>query len=65
MTCKCQSCNQQYSIDIIIDNNLWDKIKPANKSEESGLFCGRCIVKKIESLSSGYTAFQLEEITNE
>ncbi len=64
MTCKCQSCSQQYSIDIIIDDSLWAKIKPSNKSKESGLLCGQCIIKKIEHLYSDYSAFQLKEITN-
>ncbi len=58
MTCICQNCNKEFKVDVIIDDNLWKKIKPKNSNELDGLLCGQCIMGKIESVT-GYAAFTL------
>ena len=52
MSCKCQNCNEQYKIDLLIPNNLWSKIRPGQpkSDKESGLLCGSCIMSKLEKL---------------
>ena len=51
MACKCQNCGEQYKVDLIIPDKLWNKIKPENKPEDAGLLCGSCIMKRIEKTS--------------
>ena len=60
MSCKCQSCRKQYKVDLIIPDDLWEKIKPEGKPEGAGLLCGSCNMKKIEA-SNKYDVWQLIE----
>jgi hypothetical protein len=50
MSCKCQKCNKQYNIDLVVDDKLWEKIKPKGKAVGAGLLCGSCIMGKIEEM---------------
>jgi len=34
MSCICQNCGKQYTVDLIIPDELWDKIKPNSKTKE-------------------------------
>ena len=61
MSCKCQSCGEQYKVDIIIPDKLWEKIKPEGKPEGAGLLCGKCIMERIEKISN-CEAFCLTQI---
>ena len=62
MSCKCQRCGNQYKVDLIIDDELWNTyIKPKEKPEGSGMLCGSCIMQRIENLYE-YNAFKLEKI---
>lgn len=56
--CTCQDCGQQYFVDVIIDDALWDKVKPQGKSRGAGLLCGSCIFKKLEE-SGKYRTYEL------
>ncbi|MCK5603293.1 hypothetical protein KAR91_15525 [Candidatus Pacearchaeota archaeon] len=49
MSCKCQLCEKQYRVDLIIPDNVWEKIKPDGKANGAALLCGACIMNKIES----------------
>jgi len=51
MSCKCQECGKQYKVDIIVPDEIWEKIKPKNKPEGVGLLCGKCIMLKIEEMN--------------
>ena len=55
----CQCCGKKYQLDLIIPDNLWNSIRPKDKPEGGGLFCGTCIMKKIED-SFGYCIFKLD-----
>lgn len=59
--CICQVCGEGYKVDLMIDDVLWEKIKPENKPFGSGLMCGVCIMQKIEFLSD-FSAYLLVEI---
>jgi predicted RNA-binding Zn-ribbon protein involved in translation (DUF1610 family) len=48
--CKCQACSKFYKVDLLIPDELWEKIKPEGKKTGAGLLCGSCIMKKIEDL---------------
>ena len=61
MNCKCQECGKQFKIDWMIDDELWEKIKPKAKSTGAGLLCGSCIMDKIE-LMFDYSAFIIKKI---
>ena len=54
MSCKCQSCGRNYKIDISVDDEIWEKIKPGGKSKGAGLLCGGCIIKKLEVIYGYY-----------
>lgn len=58
--CICQECNKEYFIDFIVDDYLWELIKPKNKDTGAGLLCGTCIIKKLETLKS--TSYNIQEI---
>lgn len=59
--CKCQECGINYSVDIMVSNDIWKQISPKPKTKEGGLLCAKCIGKKIEEIS-GYTAYKLIQI---
>ena len=60
MSCKCQKCGRQYKVDLLIPDELWEKIKPINKLTGAGFLCGSCIMKKIESMNN-YDAWYLNK----
>jgi glycyl-tRNA synthetase (class II) len=57
--CTCQECGSKYKVDLLIPDELWERIKPEGKSEGAGLLCGSCIMKKLEEILD-YSAFYLE-----
>ena len=61
MGCVCQECGRDYKLDLIISDNLWELIKPKQKSEGAGLLCGGYIISKIENVF-GYSGFILNKI---
>ena len=58
--CKCQKCGNRYRVDIIVPDDLWEKIKPAGKDVGAGLMCGSCILQAIEDFGD-YDKFELVE----
>jgi len=61
MSCRCQACGREYKVDIIVDDPLWEKIRPdKSRNPDSGLLCPVCIVKKIIDLTDGYSVFKLK-----
>jgi glycyl-tRNA synthetase (class II) len=61
MSCKCQNCKKQYRVDLLIPNELWERVKPKGKTMASGLLCGSCIMKRIEQLNN-YRALKVIDI---
>jgi hypothetical protein len=57
MGCKCQKCGKMFKMDLIVSDNIWKMITPA-ENKKGGLLCPSCIVKMIEKLY-GYSAFRL------
>ena len=60
MSCICQKCGRKYKVDILIDDNLWEKIKPKGKPKGAGLLCGVCIFEGIEKLNK-YDMYRLDK----
>ncbi len=58
--CKCQGCGNSYKLDLIVPDDLWEKIKPKGKPKGAGLLCGSCIMKKVEKIFQ-YSVFGLKE----
>lgn len=56
--CRCQLCSENYTVDLITDDALWEQIKPKGKDEGAGLLCGACIMKRIEE-ANGYRVYHL------
>lgn len=50
MSCKCQSCGEQYKVDLVVPDALWEEIKPEGKAVGAGMLCGRCIMDRVEGL---------------
>lgn len=61
MSCTCHSCKLQYKVDIILSDDLWERIKI---SDGENMLCGSCIMKRIEALDE-YDAYKLMEISND
>ena len=57
--CTCENCGKKYFVDLIIPDNLWEKIRGGIKG--SGLLCGKCIMERIEMISD-YSSFELIKI---
>lgn len=49
MSCKCQKCKMQYSIDLIIPDEDWEKISPQKVDgfKTGGLLCPTCICEAL------------------
>ena len=60
MSCICQECGKKYTVDLIISDEMWNRIKPNGKSKDGGLLCGACIMAKIERIS-GYDYWYLKK----
>lgn len=60
--CKCQECGKLYKIDLLIPDDLWNKITPNKKHKHAGLLCGSCIMVKLEKMLD-YDYFHLMKIT--
>lgn len=60
MPCKCQQCGEQYKVDLIVSDWLWEQIKPKGKPKGAGMLCGPCIMKNIESFGY-YDSLHLED----
>lgn len=65
MSCKCQGCGKQYKIDVIVNDNLWEQIKPKNKPIGGGLLCGACIFERLEISINDYDATIIKLERNE
>jgi hypothetical protein len=50
--CTCQRCGQKYMVDLLVPDDLWERIKPEGKAVGAGMLCGRCIMVKIEAFDS-------------
>ena len=59
--CKCQECKNLYKVDIMVPNSVWNRIKPDDKPDGSGLLCGSCIMRKIEECSD-FDAWKLTKL---
>jgi len=59
--CTCQNCGCKYKVDILVPDDLWEKIKPKGKEEGAGLLCGVCIAQKIEKINE-YAAYKIEKV---
>ena len=58
MPCKCQNCGKDYKVDVIVPDEVWERIKPYRTHEGNGLLCGACIFEAIEELGE-YNVFHL------
>ena len=47
-------------IDLLLPDDLWDKIKSDGKCDGAGMLCGSCIMDRIEKIS-GYDAWILSK----
>lgn len=59
--CICQSCENEYKVDIIVTDELWEQIKPEDKPKGGGLLCGNCIIDRIELLNE-FSAYKLNRL---
>jgi len=57
--CICQECGTQFKVDLMVPDYIWQQIVPIGK--EGRLFCGACIMRKIETISD-YAAWRLVKI---
>ena len=63
MSCKCQTCGAQYRVDLLIPDDIWERIKPLSKPDGAGLLCGSCIMERLEQ-EGAYGALQVVEAQN-
>lgn len=59
--CICQECGTNYVTDVLVSDELWEKIKPLDKPQGTGLLCGHCILDKLEFMKQ--TTYILKEVS--
>lgn len=47
--CLCQMCGLPFKVDVMVPDDVWERIKPAGKPPGAGLLCGQCILARIET----------------
>ena len=53
--CTCQECGTLFKVDLMLPNDLWERIKPEKAEPGGGLLCGVCIMRKLEEFNTfGY-----------
>lgn len=58
--CRCQACGHLYTVDLIVPDEVWERIKPASATEGAGLLCPACIGSKLAVLHLGsFAAYSL------
>lgn len=45
--CLCQGCGRRYRVDVILPDDLWNRIQ---YPDWPNLLCGLCIMERIEQL---------------
>lgn len=48
MIFTCQNCGNDFSLHIMVQNHIWERIKP----REGGMLCGSCIFYKLQALDT-------------
>jgi len=61
--CRCQRCGNLYTVDVLIADALWERIRLRGPSAGSGLLCGPCIMSRIEDLAE-FAAYRLDPIVD-
>lgn len=61
MSCICHECGHKYKVDILVDDDLWEQIKPNGVKLGCGLLCGSCICERIESIDE-YAAYKMKNL---
>lgn len=46
--CLCQGCGRRYRVDLLVPDELWEKVRPDDKDGAAGLLCGPCIMIALE-----------------
>lgn len=61
--CLCRSCGVRYRGDLMVPDEVWEKIKPEGKAEGAGLLCANCIVGRIreQGIWSAAQAFDVDD----
>lgn len=48
--CTCQGCFKPYRVDLLVPDEVWERIKPEGKPVGAGLLCPECIGRRVEAL---------------
>lgn len=56
--CTCHGCGQTFRVDIMVPDDIWDRIRPPHKPAGAGLLCPTCIVQRIEA-TEDFAAFEM------
>lgn len=49
--CICQDCQRPYDFDLLVPDDVWNRIRPAGTPEGGGLLCPNCLLRR-----TGWTA---------
>jgi hypothetical protein len=48
--CLCSGCGTRYRGDLLVPDDVWERIKPAGSSAGGGLLCPNCIMQRVVDL---------------
>ncbi len=57
----CQGCTKRYKVDLIVTDDIWDKIRPSHKEEDAGMLCPECIIQRIDDGEHGCFHLMLDK----
>lgn len=62
--CNCQGCGVCYTADLLVPDDVWEKIKPEGKAQGAGLLCPNCIMSRLAAIgwSAGHLSQEAEAV---
>lgn len=56
--CTCQKCRNKFGTDLLVPDDIWERIKPRGAATGAGMLCPACILKAIEPMKE-FSAWHL------
>lgn len=57
--CTCHRCGRRYQVDLLVDDAIWERIKPPAAAAGGGLLCPTCVVQRTEAALPGFGCWRL------
>ena len=62
--CTCDGCGHLYTVDLLVPDDVWNKVCTNLPRGESSMLCGSCLMARLERVS-GFAAWKLVDVDAE